>query len=86
MEGGRAAGLRRQPRRDDPGAIFVAGPIFDAEHAICGAISVGVPKAQYSAALGRQLAARLKDVCRRLSDTLGEVRYIHEDRQLHELR
>ncbi|MPY90808.1 MAG: helix-turn-helix domain-containing protein [Luteitalea sp.] len=68
------------------GANFVAAPIFDAERAICGAISVGVPSARYSAALGRHLATRLKEVCRRLSDTLAEVGYVHDDRQLHELR
>jgi len=68
------------------GAMFLAAPVFDAEGAVCGAVSVGVPKARYSPALGRQVAARLKDVCARLSASLAEAGYVHEDRQLHELR
>ncbi|MPZ19475.1 MAG: helix-turn-helix domain-containing protein [Luteitalea sp.] len=67
------------------GAIFLAGPIFDAERAVCGCISVGIPKVRYSRALGQQVAKVLKDSCRRLSDMLGAAAYVHEDRQLHEL-
>jgi DNA-binding IclR family transcriptional regulator len=68
------------------GAIFLAGPIFDAEHAICGAVSVGIPKARFTPALGRQIATHLKTSCGRLSASLVEAGYVHEDRQLHELR
>ncbi len=68
------------------GAIFLAGPVFDAEHAICGAISVGIPKARFTSALGRQIAAHLKASCARLSASLLESGYVHDDRQLHELR
>jgi DNA-binding IclR family transcriptional regulator len=68
------------------GAIFLAAPIFDAEHAICGAVSVGIPKARFTPALGRQVATHLKTSCARLSASLVEAGYVHEDRQLHELR
>jgi DNA-binding IclR family transcriptional regulator len=67
------------------GAIFLAGPVFDAEHAICGAISVGVPKARFTPSVGRQIAAHLKASCARLSTSLLESGYVHDDRQLHEL-
>ncbi|MPY88006.1 MAG: helix-turn-helix domain-containing protein [Luteitalea sp.] len=67
------------------GAIFLAGAIFDAERAICGCISVGIPKARHSSALGRQIATRVKEACRRLSDSLAEAGYVHEDRQLHKI-
>jgi IclR family acetate operon transcriptional repressor len=68
------------------GATFFAAPIFDAERAICGAISVGIPKARFAPALGRQIAAHLKASCARLTTSLVEAGYVHEDRQLHELR
>jgi DNA-binding IclR family transcriptional regulator len=68
------------------GAIFLAAPIVDMEHAVFGAISVGIPKVRYTAALGRHIAARLKEVCGRLCTALAESSYVHEDRQLHELR
>jgi len=68
------------------GAIFLAGPIFDAEEAICGAVSVGIPKARFTPPLGRQIAAHLKTSCAQLSASLVEAGYVHEDRQLHELR
>ncbi|MPY91176.1 MAG: helix-turn-helix domain-containing protein [Luteitalea sp.] len=67
------------------GAVFLAAPIFDAERAICAAITVGVPKARYTAGVRRSLATRLKEVCGRLSDTLAEAAYVHQDRQLREL-
>jgi IclR family acetate operon transcriptional repressor len=62
------------------GAIFLAAPVLDARPAVCGAVSVGVPKARYAAALGRKVAARLKDACHRLSRALKEAGYVHEDR------
>ncbi len=68
------------------GAIFVAGAVFDAEEAVCGAISVGVPKARYTPGLGRTIAGQVKEACARLSESLAHVGYVHEDRQLHELR
>ena len=68
------------------GAIFIAGAIFDAEHAVCGSISVGLPKARYTPAVGRRIASHVKDSCARLSASLVQVGYLHEDRQLHELR
>ena len=68
------------------GAVFIAGAIFDAEHAVCGSISVGIPKARYTPAVGRTIAARVSESCTRLSASLVEVGYLHEDRQLHELR
>jgi DNA-binding IclR family transcriptional regulator len=68
------------------GAIFIAGAIFDAEHAVCGSISVGIPKARYTPALGRTIAAKVQDSCARLSASLVQVGYLHEDRELHDLR
>ena len=68
------------------GAVFLAAPVFDAERAVCGGISLGVPKARYSATLGRRIATQLVESCARLSETLANAGYVHEDRQLHELR
>lgn len=67
------------------GAIFIAGPLFDAEHAVCGSISVGIPKARYTPALGRAIAAQVRDSCARLSASLVQIGYLHEGRQLHDL-
>lgn len=60
------------------GATFLAAPVFDSGRAVCGSISVGVPKPRYSAALGRRIAVRLKDTCRRLSEALEATGYVHE--------
>jgi DNA-binding IclR family transcriptional regulator len=68
------------------GAVFLAAPVFDAERAVCGGISLGIPKARYSVALGRRIATQLVESCARLSETLGNAGYVHEDRQLHDLR
>jgi DNA-binding IclR family transcriptional regulator len=68
------------------GAVFLAAPVFDAERAVCGSISIGVPKPRYAPALGRRIARALSTSCRRLSDVLATSAYIHEDRQLHQLR
>ena len=68
------------------GAVFLAAPVFDAERAVCGGISLGVPKARYSATLGRRITTQLVESCARLSETLANAGYVHEDRQLHELR
>lgn len=59
------------------GAIFLAAPVFDADRHVCGAVSVGIPKARYSAALGRAIAGALKGACARLSDTLTSIGYTH---------
>lgn len=68
------------------GAYFLAAPIFDGQRAVCGCISVGLPKPRLTPALGRKIAAHLTSACGRLSDTLAAAGYVHEDRQLHELR
>lgn len=68
------------------GAYFLAAPVFDAERAVCGSISIGLPKPRFTTALGRRMAAQLTTACTRLSETLGAAGYVHEDRQLHELR
>lgn len=68
------------------GAYFLAAPVFDAERAVCGCISIGLPKPRLTPAIGRKLAARLIDTCTRLSEALAAAGYLHDDRQLHELR
>jgi IclR family transcriptional regulator, KDG regulon repressor len=68
------------------GAVFLAAPIFDADHAVCAAISVGIPKARYAPEGGRRVAAHLKTACGRLSEVLQVAGYTHDDRRLHELR
>lgn len=68
------------------GAVFLAAPVFDAERAVCASVSVGVPKARYSAAGGRRLAAHLKGACDRLSEVLQVAGYTHDDCRLVELR
>lgn len=59
------------------GAIFLAAPVFDAGRQVCGAISVGIPKARHSTRIERAVAASLKDSCARLSDTLASAGYVH---------
>jgi DNA-binding IclR family transcriptional regulator len=44
---------------------------------VSGSISAGVPKARFSAELGKKIAEHLEDACRRLSDTLEAVGYPH---------
>jgi IclR family acetate operon transcriptional repressor len=76
------AGRRGYAANDEEtlvGAIFLASPIFDSQQVVSGGISVGVPKPRYSAALGRKIAASLKEVCGRLSQTLEAAGYVHED-------
>ena len=68
------------------GAVFLAAPIFDAERAVCASISVGVPRARYSAEGGRRIADHLRGACGRLSNMLQVAGYAHEDRRLLELR
>jgi DNA-binding IclR family transcriptional regulator len=59
------------------GAIFLASPVFDASRQVCGAISVGIPKARHSTRIERAVAASLKDTSARLSDTLASAGYVH---------
>jgi DNA-binding IclR family transcriptional regulator len=59
------------------GAIFLAAPVFDAQSHVCASISVGIPKARYTAELGKRIAEHLKDSCQRLSATLGAMAYRH---------
>jgi DNA-binding IclR family transcriptional regulator len=59
------------------GAIFLASPVFDANAYVCGALSVGIPKARHSGRIERAIAAALKDSSRRLSDTLAAAGYAH---------
>lgn len=68
------------------GAVFLAAPIFDADRNACAAISIGVPKARYTPALGRKIGEHLKTGCERLSDVLHAAGYAHEDCRLRELR
>jgi IclR family acetate operon transcriptional repressor len=68
------------------GAYFLAAPIFDAERAVCGCISIGLPKPRLTPVLGRKMAADLTKACARLSGALAAAGYVHDDRQLHELR
>jgi IclR family acetate operon transcriptional repressor len=66
------------------GALFLAAPVFDAAHNVCGAISLGVPKARYSAALGRKIVAQLRESCARLNVALEAMGYLHEDVRLQQ--
>lgn len=66
------------------GATFIASAIFDADGAACGAVSVGIPTARFTAQKGRTIGAALRDVCTRLSRTLADAGYRHADRHLLE--
>lgn len=59
------------------GAAFLACPVFDAHKAVCGSISVGIPKPRYSAELGKRITEHLKSACQRLSATLEAIGYVH---------
>ncbi len=59
------------------GAIFLAAPLFDSQQQVCGSISVGLPKARYSAELGKRIAEQLKDACQRLTAALTAAGYVH---------
>ena len=61
------------------GAIFIAGPLFDSMGAICGSISMGLPKPRYSQKLGEKITAELKQACRRVTDVLHAAAYVHEN-------
>ncbi|MBV9083561.1 MAG: IclR family transcriptional regulator [Acidobacteriaceae bacterium] len=61
------------------GAIFIAGPLFDSTGAICGSISIGLPKPRYSTQIGERIKAELKQACRRVTDVLEAAAYVHEN-------
>jgi IclR family KDG regulon transcriptional repressor len=61
------------------GAIFLAAPFFDRTGAVCGSISVGLPKSRYSPKLGQTIIKQLKGSCCRLSEVLKAVEYLHEN-------
>jgi len=62
------------------GAIFLGAPVFDAQHSVCGSISVGIPKPRFSDLLGKKIATQLKDSCERLTEALAVAGYVHENR------
>ena len=59
------------------GAVFLAAPLFDSQDAVCGSITVGIPKARLTAPLKKQIADRVKDSCARLSRALRAAGYVH---------
>ncbi len=59
------------------GAAFLAAPVFDSREHVCGSISVGVPKVRFSPALAEDVTLYVQDSCRRLSERLGEMGYVH---------
>ncbi len=61
------------------GAVFLASPMFDAGGAVCGSVSIGLPKPRYSAGLGERIAAELTACCRRISEAAKAVGYVHEN-------
>lgn len=60
------------------GAVFLAAPVFDSRQAVCGSISVGIPKPRFSAPLGRKIARHLKGTSHRLSAALRAAGYVHK--------
>jgi DNA-binding IclR family transcriptional regulator len=73
----RRSGVAMNQEETIVGAVFFAAPIFDAESQICGAISVGSPRARYAAPLGKAVAEALKASCQRLSEALTSAAYVH---------
>jgi DNA-binding IclR family transcriptional regulator len=61
------------------GGVFLAGPVFDSRHSICGSISLGIPKSRLSAKLEKKMAAQLVDYCSRLTGSLEATGYIHQN-------
>jgi len=68
------------------GAYFLAAPVFDAQRAVCGCITIGLPKPRLTPPLARKMVAHLTSTCARLSAALTAAGYLHEDGQLYELR
>lgn len=75
----RRAGYATNDEETIVGAVFLAAPIFDATDAICGSISIGLPKPRYSADLGKRIAAQLKQCCQRVSGDLKAAAYVHRN-------
>jgi DNA-binding IclR family transcriptional regulator len=73
----RRTGVAMNQEETIVGAVFIASPVFDAAAQVCAAISVGIPRARYTATLGRAVAAALKTSCARLSETLASAGYSH---------
>jgi len=61
------------------GAVFLAAPILDAADAICGSISIGLPKSRYKAGVRENIAAGLKNCCVKTSGELKAAGYVHEN-------
>jgi DNA-binding IclR family transcriptional regulator len=60
-----------------PGAVFIAGPLFDTTIAICGSISLGIPKHRYTDALRQRLPTEVRACCDRASRALAAAHYVH---------
>jgi DNA-binding IclR family transcriptional regulator len=61
------------------GGVFLAAPIFDARHMVCGSISIGIPKSRYSAKLEKKMAPHLRQSCERLSKTLEATGFVNKN-------
>lgn len=73
----RRAGVAVNREETIQGAIFLASPVFDAGDNVCGALSVGLPKARHSSRVERAIAGAVKESSRRLSETLAAAGYVH---------
>lgn len=72
----RGAGYAINDEETIPGAIFLAAPIFDGRKAVCGSLTVGLPKSRYSGDLKKRLVPVLKENCGQLSMKLEATGYI----------
>jgi IclR family transcriptional regulator, KDG regulon repressor len=61
------------------GGIFLAAPIFDAKHFVCGSISIGIPKSRYSLKVEKKIVPHLRQSCERLSDALEAMGFVSEN-------
>lgn len=59
------------------GAYFLAGPVFDSRDRVCASVSVGSPKGRLEPTKAKQIAVDVKDACRRLSEHLKAMGYVH---------
>jgi DNA-binding IclR family transcriptional regulator len=60
------------------GAVFLAAPVFDSSDAVCGSVSIGLPKPRYTADVRKGIADGLRHCCRRISADLKAAAYVHE--------
>jgi DNA-binding IclR family transcriptional regulator len=60
-----------------PGAVFIAGPLFDSTSAICGSISLGIPKHRYTDVLRKTLPSEVRACCDDASRALAAAHYVH---------